>query len=92
MLLVASEPDSFGNTRISKSLHEKLRSKMDTFTSKDYGHGRTEIRTAYTTDDVSWQPGGRERPGLKCIGAIQTHFESKNGTSEEWHYYISSRI
>ena len=70
---------------------EKLRSKMDTFTSKDCGHGRTEIRTAYTTDDVSWQPGGREWPGLKCIGAIQTHFESKNGTSEEWHFYISSR-
>ena len=72
-------------------IDEKLRSKMDTFTTKDYGHGRTEVRTAYTTDDVSWNPGGREWPGLKCIGAIHTHFETKKGSSDEWHYYISSK-
>lgn len=64
---------------------------MDTFTSKNCGPGRTEIRTTYKTYDVSWQPGERKGPGLKYIGAIQTHFESKNGTSEEWDYYISSR-
>ncbi len=50
-----------------------------------------EGKKAITHDDVSWQPGGSEWPGLKCIGAIQTHFENKNGTSEEWHFYISSR-
>ena len=70
---------------------KKLRTRMNTFTTKDYGHGRTETRTAYTTDDVSWQPGGREWPGLKCIGAIHTHFETKKGSSDEWHYYISSK-
>ena len=70
---------------------EKLRSKMDTFTTKDYGHGRIENRTAYTTCNIGWQPGGREWPGLKCIGAIHSHFETKKGSSDEWHYYISSK-
>jgi len=36
-------------------------------------------------------PGGREWPGLKCIGAIKTHFEYKGKITEEWHYYISSK-
>lgn len=70
---------------------ERLRSRMDTFTARDRGHGRTEVRTAYTTDDVGWRPGGREWPGLKCIGAIHARFESKEGSCDEWHYYISSR-
>ena len=35
-------------------------------------------------------PGGRQWPGLKCIGAIRTHFEYKGKLTEEWHYYISS--
>lgn len=70
---------------------KKLRSTMDFFKSKNVGHGRIETREAYTTDDVSWQPGGREWPGLKCIGAVHTHFKSKKKTTDEWHYYISSR-
>ena len=70
---------------------EKLRKGMDCVTKEEKGHGRTEIRTAYTTDDVSWMPGGREWPGLKCIGAIKTHFEYKGKVTEEWHYYISSK-
>lgn len=69
---------------------ENLRKKMRTITKTEKGHGRTETRTAYVTDDVSWMPGGREWPGLKCIGAIKTHFEYKGKATEEWHYYISS--
>ena len=26
-----------------------------------------------------------------CIGAIRTEFTTKNGTSSEWNYYVSSR-
>ena len=70
---------------------ENLRSKMDRAQTKENGHGRKEVRTAFTTDDVSWGPGGREWPGLKCVGAVHTEFETKGGKSEEWHYYISSR-
>ena len=69
-----------------------LRAKMDSAQTSERGHGRKEIRTAFTTDDVSWQVGGRQWPALKCIGAVCTQFEDKNGKkSEQWHYYISSR-
>ena len=37
---------------------ENLRSKMDRAQTKENGHGRKEVRTAFTTDDVSWGPGG----------------------------------
>lgn len=70
---------------------EKLRSRMDTAGAGERGHGRKETRTAFTTDDVSWWPGGREWPGLKSVGAVRTQFETEKGKSEEWHYYISSR-
>ena len=70
---------------------EKLRSRMDTAGAGERGHGRKETRTAFTTDDVSWKPGGREWPGLKSVGAVRTQFETEKGKSEEWHYYISSR-
>ena len=65
---------------------------MDSAQTSERGHSRKEIRTAFTTDDVSWQLGGRHWPALKCIGAVCTQFEDKNGKkSEQWHYYISSR-
>ena len=43
---------------------ENLRNKMDCVTKTEKGHGRTETRTAFTANDVSWMPGGREWPGL----------------------------
>ena len=69
----------------------KLRAKMDSITRTEKGHGRKETRRAYTSEDVSWQPGGRIWPELKCIGALHTRFETSKGVTEEWHYYISSK-
>jgi len=69
----------------------KLRATMDSITRTEKGHGRKERRSAYTSDDVSWQPGGRVWPELKCIGAVHTRFETSKGVTEEWHYYISSK-
>ena len=70
---------------------KKLRAKMDSITRTERGHGRKETRSAYTSNDVEWQPGGRVWPGLKCIGAVHTRFETSEGVTEEWHYYISSK-
>ena len=70
----------------------KLRATMDSITRTEKGHGRKESRSAYTSDDVSWQPGGRVWPELKCIGAVHTRFETSEGVTEEWHYYISSKV
>ena len=62
---------------------DRLRSKMNSITKREKGHGRIETRSAFTTNDVSWMPGGRQWPGLKCIGAIKTHFEYKGKLTEE---------
>ncbi len=35
--------------------------------------------------------GKEEREGLACIGAVHAEFTSETGTTNEWHYYISSR-
>ena len=71
---------------------ENLRAKMDSTTRTERGHGRKETRSAYTTDDVLWQPGGRKWTALKCIGAVHTRFETSKGVTDEWHYYISSKV
>ena len=65
---------------------DKLRAKMNSVTKTEKGHGRIETRSAFTTNEVSWMSGGRQWPGLKCIGAIKTHFECKGKVTEEWHY------
>ena len=71
---------------------EKLRAAMDCVSQTEKGHGRVETRSAYTTDDVEWQPGGRAWPAVKCIGAVHTRFETDKGVTEQWHYYISSKV
>ena len=77
---------------IAEYVHDtKLRAEMDRVSRTERGHGRKETRRAYTSADVSWQPGGRVWPELKCIGAIHTRFETSKGVTEEWHYYISSK-
>ena len=48
-------------------------------------------RRAFTTFDIDWLFGKDEWAGIACIGAINTQFTTKKGTSNEWHYYISSR-
>ena len=40
---------------------DKLRAKMNSMSKTEKGHGRVETRSAYTTDDVEWQPGGHGR-------------------------------
>jgi len=67
-----------------------LRKTMDTYTTCEKNSGRVERRTAYTSCDTGWLPD-KEWAGLNCIGAVNTQFTTKKGTTNEWHYYISSR-
>ena len=53
--------------------------------------GRKEYRAAYVRHDVEKLMTGHEWPGLACMGAINRQVEANNVTSDEWHYYISSR-
>jgi predicted transposase YbfD/YdcC len=70
---------------------DTLRKSMKTTTKTEKNRERIEKRTAFVTNDISWLFGKDEWAGLVCIGAINTEFKTKNGTSNEWHYYISSR-
>jgi predicted transposase YbfD/YdcC len=68
-----------------------LRKTMDTFKTFEKNRERIEKRTAFSTCDVDWLYGREEWAGLCCIGAIHTQFTTTKTTTDEWHYYISSR-
>lgn len=70
---------------------DNLRKTMDTCRSHEKNSGRIERRTAFSTCDMEWLYGKEEWKGLTCIGAVNTSFTTKKGTTDEWHYYISSR-
>jgi predicted transposase YbfD/YdcC len=77
---------------ISDFVEDKsLRETMDTAVKLEKNKGRVETRIAYATNDIDWLFGKDGWQGLACIGAINTQFETKDGKSDEWHYYISSR-
>ena len=68
-----------------------FRAKMDAATKTETRGDRKETRTAYTSTDIGWMQDKDKWMNLASIGAINTSFVTKNGISNEWHYYISSR-
>ena len=68
-----------------------LQKTMDTSSTLEKSRDRIERRTAFATDDINWLYDKDEWASLSCIGAIHTQFTTPKGTSDEWHYYISSR-
>jgi len=71
--------------------YNDLRKNMDTFQTLEKSRDRIERRTAFTAHDIDWLYGKDEWASLLCIGAIHAQFTTSKGTSDEWHYYISSR-
>ena len=72
-------------------LDEEFRKNMQSVTQKEKGHGRIETRTAYVTHDIKWLDQKKDWKNICCIGAVNTKFETSENTSDEWHYYISSK-
>lgn len=70
---------------------DDLRKTLDTSKTQEKNSGRIEWRKAFTTCDIAWIFGKEEWTNLAYIGAINTQFTTKKGTTNEWHYYISSR-
>jgi predicted transposase YbfD/YdcC len=70
---------------------DTLRKTMDKHEITEKNRERIEKRTAYSTADIDWLYGRKEWAHLACIGAVHTQFTSKKGTTDEWHYFISSR-
>ncbi len=69
----------------------ELRETMHTISKNEKNRGRIETRTAYVTTEIAWLDQKKEWKNLKAIGAIHSEFITKKGTSDEWHYYLSSR-
>jgi predicted transposase YbfD/YdcC len=69
----------------------QLRDTMDSRTMCEKTSGRAEGRTSYTTQDIGWLYGREDWEKLTCIGAVNMRCTSKQGTSDEWRYYICSR-
>ena len=71
---------------------EILRAEMESKTTCEKNGGRIETRTAFVSLDISWMEEHLPKwLGLSCFGAINRRFTVKGQTSDEWHYYISSR-
>ncbi|MCL2299428.1 MAG: ISAs1 family transposase [Firmicutes bacterium] len=70
---------------------DQLRKTMDYHETHEKNSGRIERRSAFSTSDIEWLFGSEDWTKLACIGAINTRFTAKTGTSDEWRYYISSR-
>jgi predicted transposase YbfD/YdcC len=68
-----------------------LQKSMDKATTLEDNRGRIERRTAFSTNDIDWLHKKDEWANLATIGAIHTQVTTSKGTSDEWHYYISSR-
>jgi len=64
---------------------------VETFTTTEKNGGRVEKRTAYASCDIEWLDGRENFKNLSCVGAIRRQFEKGGQTSDEWHYYISSK-
>jgi len=70
---------------------DNLRKNMDAFTTREKNGGRIEVRSGFVTRDIGWLYGKSGWKNLTCIGAINRQFTYKGKTTDEWHYYISSR-
>ena len=68
-----------------------LQKNMDTASTYEKNSGRIESRIAFTTCDIDWLFGKEDWAKLACFGAVNTQFTTSEGTTNEWHYYISSR-
>ena len=70
---------------------KQLRQALDTAMTKSKQSGRIELRQAFVCHDIQWLEHHNQWCKLSCIGAINTKFTYKGETTNEWHYYISSR-
>jgi len=70
---------------------EYLRATMETASTLEKNRERIEKRTAFVSSNIDWLSFKNDWDCLYCIGAINTKFTTKTSTSNEWHYYISSK-
>lgn len=70
---------------------DQLRGDMDTASTTEKNRGRIEERIAFVTNNIDQLRGKDNWLNITSFGAINTQFSTKDGISNEWHYYISSK-
>jgi predicted transposase YbfD/YdcC len=71
---------------------EQLRATMKTAYTHEQNGGRIEFRRAFISDDINWMKEHKANwCGLASFGAINRRFTVGEKTTDEWHFYISSR-
>ena len=71
---------------------DELRAGMETKSTREKNGGRIEFRKSFISHDVSWMGDHLTNwLGLSSFGAINRRFTIDGKTTDEWHYYISSR-
>ena len=71
---------------------KQLQGTMQSTSKVEKNRDRIETRTSYVTHDLNWLPQKDEWKNLCCIGAINKKVSTENGETNEWYYYISSRL
>jgi predicted transposase YbfD/YdcC len=71
---------------------EELRTTMKSIVTREKNGGRLEVRRSFVSYDISWMGEHLENwPSLASFGAINRCVTVAGKTTNEWHYYISSR-
>jgi predicted transposase YbfD/YdcC len=71
---------------------DTLRAGMDSHTTIEWNRGREEKRSGFITNkDISGLYGKEEWAKIACVGAVNRVVRTKSKTTDEWHYYITSR-
>jgi predicted transposase YbfD/YdcC len=65
-------------------------SDFDFYQTEDIGHGRHEIRSYLTTDNLDKVPMASDWPGLKTVGVAVSKVTKNKKTTRELRFYISS--
>lgn len=65
---------------------------LETETGKtlEKGHGRIEKREYYLTTDISWLDESKKWVGLKAIGMVRSEVTSREETTHDTRYFITS--
>lgn len=74
--------------RSERQLHRDL--SVDAYETYDEGHGRSEIRRYWTTDQVDDFPQRKAWKGLRLFGMVEAQRCSGKKVTVERRYYISS--
>jgi predicted transposase YbfD/YdcC len=74
----------------TKLAQEQPPADLHTWQTRDHGHGRDEVRTTYTTEDLHTLAMRDRWEGLRSIALVVAERTLNGATSIEQRYYISS--